>query len=83
MPQSIKAVRSKLDQLRDALRSLEVSLSSEQLARLGKASEIGLGFPYDLLRAPVEGQMVYGDLEPQIELPRTAPYRAARRNGTV
>ena len=34
-----------------------------------------LGFPYDLLRAPVEGQMVYGDLEPKIELPAAAPYR--------
>ncbi len=41
-----------------------------------------LGFPHDLLRAPVEGQMVNGDLEPQIELPPTAPYRAARRSGT-
>lgn len=73
----------KLDQLRDTLGSLEVSLASEQLARLDKASEIDLGFPYDLLRAPVEGQMVYGDLEPQIELPQAAPYRAARRNERV
>jgi aryl-alcohol dehydrogenase-like predicted oxidoreductase len=70
----------KLDQLRDALGTLEVELSSEQLARLDKVSDIALGFPHELLRAPVEGQMVYGDLEPQIDLPLTAPYRAARIN---
>jgi aryl-alcohol dehydrogenase-like predicted oxidoreductase len=68
----------KVDQLTDALGCLEVRLSSEQVASLDKASEIDLGFPFDLLRAPVEGQMVYGDLEPEIELPRTAPYRGAR-----
>jgi aryl-alcohol dehydrogenase-like predicted oxidoreductase len=70
-----------LDQLTDALGSLEVSLSSDHLASLDKTSEIELGFPYTLLRAPVEGQMVYGDLEPQIELPPTAPYRAASSAG--
>jgi hypothetical protein len=72
----------KLDQLGDALSSFDVTLSSEQLAVLDKASEMDFGFPHELLRAPVEGQMVYGDLEPQIELPRTTSYRAARRNGT-
>jgi aryl-alcohol dehydrogenase-like predicted oxidoreductase len=65
----------KLDQLQDVLGSLEVELTADQLSRLDKPSEIDFGFPYNLLRAPVEGQMVYGDLEPQIELPRTAPYR--------
>jgi aryl-alcohol dehydrogenase-like predicted oxidoreductase len=65
----------KLEQLRDLLGSLEVELSAAQLARLDEASRVELGFPYNLLCAPVEGQMVYGDLEPRIELPPTAPYR--------
>jgi aryl-alcohol dehydrogenase-like predicted oxidoreductase len=65
----------KLEQLRDLLGSLEVELSAEHLWRLDEASRIELGFPYNLLRAPVEGQMVYGDLEPRIELPPAAPYR--------
>jgi aryl-alcohol dehydrogenase-like predicted oxidoreductase len=64
----------KLDQLHDVLRSLDVELSAEQLSRLDEASRIEFGFPYNLLRGP-EGQMVYGDLEPQIDLPGAAPYR--------
>ena len=64
----------KLDQLQDLLDGLEVELSAEQLSHLEEASRIELGFPYSLLRGPA-GQMVYGDLEPQIELPRTVPYR--------
>jgi aryl-alcohol dehydrogenase-like predicted oxidoreductase len=64
----------KLEQFQDALGSLEVGLAAEQVARLGEVSRIELGFPYELLRGP-QGQMVYGDLEPQIDLPSTAPYR--------
>jgi aryl-alcohol dehydrogenase-like predicted oxidoreductase len=64
----------KLEQFQDALGSLEVGLTAEQVARLGEVSRIELGFPYELLRGP-QGQMVYGDLEPQIDLPSTAPYR--------
>jgi hypothetical protein len=41
---------------------------------LDEVSRIELGFPYELLRGP-QGQMVYGDLEPQIDLPSTAAYR--------
>ena len=37
-------------------------------------SRIEYGFPYELLGGP-QGQMVYGDLEPQIDLPPTAPIR--------
>jgi aryl-alcohol dehydrogenase-like predicted oxidoreductase len=61
----------KLDQLQEALGSLEVELSADQLARLHKVSEIEFGFPYDLLMGP-QGQMVYGDLGPQILLPQMA-----------
>ncbi len=64
----------KLEQLTDVLGALDVELSADQLARLNRASEIDFGFPYDLLSSP-QGQMVYGDLEPQIDLPHTAPFR--------
>jgi aryl-alcohol dehydrogenase-like predicted oxidoreductase len=64
----------KLEQFQDVLGSLEVGLAAEHVARLDEVSRIELGFPYELLRGP-QGQMVYGDLEPQIDLPSTAPYR--------
>jgi aryl-alcohol dehydrogenase-like predicted oxidoreductase len=64
----------KLEQLQDLLGSLEVELTAEHLSRLDEASRIELGFPYELLRGP-QGQMVYGDLEPRIDLPGTAPIR--------
>jgi len=41
---------------------------------LDEVSRIELEFPYEFLRGP-QGQMVYGDLEPQIDLLSTAPYR--------
>jgi aryl-alcohol dehydrogenase-like predicted oxidoreductase len=64
----------KLEQFQDVLGSLKVGLPPEHVARLDEVSRIELGFPYELLRGP-QGQMVYGDLEPQIDLPSTAPYR--------
>jgi aryl-alcohol dehydrogenase-like predicted oxidoreductase len=64
----------KPEQLQDVLGCLEVVLPAEHLARLDEVSRIELGFPYELLRGP-QGQMVYGDLEPQIDLPAAAPYR--------
>jgi hypothetical protein len=65
----------KLEQMQDLLGSVDVELPPEHRSRLHDVSRIEFGFPYDLLRAPVEGQMVYGDLEPQIDLPQAAPYR--------
>lgn len=64
----------KVDQLEDLLGALDIELSAEQRARLDDVSRIELGFPYDLL-CGAQGQLVYGDLEPQIDLPATAPYR--------
>jgi aryl-alcohol dehydrogenase-like predicted oxidoreductase len=64
-----------LDQLNDVLRSLDLHLPDDQWSRLDKASHVDLGFPYTLLCDRVLGQMVYGDLEPKIELPSSAPYR--------
>jgi aryl-alcohol dehydrogenase-like predicted oxidoreductase len=64
----------KLDQLGDALGSLDVELPAHHVSQLDEVSRIELGFPYNLLCGPA-GKMVYGDLEPRIELPPTAPYR--------
>ena len=67
----------RLDQLDDVLRSTEIELSAEHVSRLDQVSGIELGFPYSLLQSPL-GQLVYGDAEPRIELPPTAPYRWRR-----
>jgi aryl-alcohol dehydrogenase-like predicted oxidoreductase len=63
-----------LDQLHDVLGSLDLRLSADQLSLLDGVSAIELGFPYTLLQSPL-GQLVYGDVEPKIELPRMATYR--------
>ena len=63
-----------LQQLSDVLGGLEVTLPNEHLARLDEVSRIEKGFPYSLLSSP-QGQMVYGDLEPNLDLPNTVPYR--------
>lgn len=63
-----------VEQLDDALGTIDVSLSPEQFHRLDEVSRIDLGFPASLLASP-NGQMLYGDLEPRIELPAEAPYR--------
>ena len=67
----------RLDQLDDVLRSTEIELSADDLSRLDAVSQIELGFPYSLLQSPL-GQLVYGDAEPRIDLPPTAPYRWQR-----
>ncbi len=69
-----------VDQLDDILGCLDVELAADQLARLDHLSRIDLGFPYSLLTSP-EGQMVYGDLEPNIDLPPSAPYRSMQTPG--
>ena len=63
-----------LHQVEDVLAGIDVRLSTEQVTRLDEASRIDLGFPFDLLSGP-QGQMVYGDLEPRIDLPPRTPYR--------
>jgi aryl-alcohol dehydrogenase-like predicted oxidoreductase len=64
-----------VDQLTDVLGSLAVTLPAEQVARLDQVSRIEPGFPDSLLRSP-DGELVYGDLAPAIDLPPTAPYRS-------
>jgi hypothetical protein len=68
-----------VDQLRDVVAAAKVQLGPEVVAVLSDVSRIDLGSPYDLLCGP-EGQMVYGDLEPLLDLPATAPYRWATRS---
>jgi hypothetical protein len=72
----------KLEQLQGLLGSLDMELSAEQLSRLDEASRIELGFPSNLLRAPVEGQMVYsgGALPVAVASPpQTSAFRVSCR----
>ena len=73
------------EQLQDLLGGLEVKLAPDQVAGLDEVSRIDLGVPYNLLCSP-QGEMVYGDLEPQLVLPPGAPYRrhsGARASASV
>jgi hypothetical protein len=60
--------RAAANQARLTERNLAIAREVDEVSR------IELGFPYELLRGP-QGQMVYGDLEPRIELPSAAPIR--------
>jgi aryl-alcohol dehydrogenase-like predicted oxidoreductase len=51
-----------LAQLQDNLRSLEVSFSADQIARLEAVSRIDLGFPHTLL-AGVAGSFMFGNVK--------------------
>ena len=57
----------KFTQIEDNLRSLDVTLSPEQLARLDKASAVSPGFPHDFFaREPVKA-IVFGGLRDRIK----------------
>jgi diketogulonate reductase-like aldo/keto reductase len=49
-----------LDQLKDTLGALDVTLSDAHLARLDEASRISLGFPHDFLRSEMVKNVVGG-----------------------
>jgi len=49
-------------QLEDNLGALAVSLEDDQIARLGKASAIELGFPHEFLRRPLLLRTLLGDV---------------------
>ncbi len=60
-PQMIPIVgASKLEQLQDNLKCLEVTLSPEQLQQLNQVSQIELGFPHDFLGADVMHDRLFG-----------------------
>jgi aryl-alcohol dehydrogenase-like predicted oxidoreductase len=63
-------------QMDDVLGAVGVSLGDEHSKSLADVSAIDHGFPYDLLASP-QGQLVYGDREPEIDLPDVAPLRWA------
>ncbi|GAB4368190.1 MAG: aldo/keto reductase [Deltaproteobacteria bacterium] len=56
-----------LEQLRDNLGCLDVSLDRRQMDRLGAVSAIEMGFPYDFLAMDMAKKAVYGDTFPRID----------------
>jgi len=50
----------KLDQIRDNLSSLKVTLTEEYLRRLNDASEIELGFPHSIFTDPIRRDLWFG-----------------------
>jgi aryl-alcohol dehydrogenase-like predicted oxidoreductase len=57
----------KLAQIEDNIRSLDVTLSSEKLQRLDKASAISLGFPHDFMTLEPVKAIVFGGLRDRIK----------------
>ncbi len=57
----------KVSQLQDSLAGASLRLSEEQLARLGAASGIELGFPHDFLSSDGVRDLVRGEIRPQID----------------
>jgi aryl-alcohol dehydrogenase-like predicted oxidoreductase len=57
----------KLAQIEDNIRSLDVTLSAEQLQRLDHASAISLGFPHDFLALDPVKAVVFGGLRDRIK----------------
>jgi len=56
----------KLSQLQDNLASLDLSLSAEQVKALDEASQIDLGFPYNLYSKEFVRAIMYGGMRDQI-----------------
>ena len=57
----------KLAQIEDNIRSLDVTLSAEQLQRLDQASAISLGFPHDFLALDPVKAVVFGGLRDRLK----------------
>ena len=57
----------KLAQVEDNIRSLEVTLSPQQLQRLDKASAVSLGFPHDFMALEPVKAVVFGGLRDRIK----------------
>jgi aryl-alcohol dehydrogenase-like predicted oxidoreductase len=56
----------KLSQLQDNLASFDLSLSREQVKTLDEASQIDLGFPYELYAKEFVRAIAYGGMRDQI-----------------
>jgi aryl-alcohol dehydrogenase-like predicted oxidoreductase len=61
---------SKLEQLHDNLKCLEVTLSPEQLQRLDRVSQIERGFPHDFLGSDQSRDLLFGGTYESIDNPR-------------
>jgi aryl-alcohol dehydrogenase-like predicted oxidoreductase len=61
---------SKLEQLKDNLKCLEVNLSPEHLQKLDRVSQIELGFPHDFLGSEMIHDRLFGGTYDSIDLPR-------------
>jgi aryl-alcohol dehydrogenase-like predicted oxidoreductase len=56
----------KLTQLEDNIKSLEVTLSPEQLQRLNQVSAISMGFPHDFLAMDMVKTFTFGGMRDRI-----------------
>ncbi|WP_367391918.1 aldo/keto reductase [Lewinella sp. LCG006] len=56
-----------LEQLKDNLGSLDVTISAEQMQQLDEVSSIDLGFPHDFVTRPGAQKMIYGGMVNQIK----------------
>ena len=56
-----------LEQLKDNLGSLDVTISAEQMKQLDEVSSIDLGFPHDFVTRPGAQKMIYGGMVNQIK----------------
>ncbi len=61
---------SKVEQLRDNIASLELTLEEGHLKKLNEASAIEPGFPHDFFTMPMVRTFMYGGLYDQIEKPK-------------
>ena len=57
----------KISQLKDNIRSLDVTLSQAQLQRLDRASAVSMGFPHDFMALEPVKAIVYGGLRDRIK----------------
>ena len=56
----------RLDQIRDNLSSLDISLPQKQLDQLEEASKVDLGFPHDFYSNPIRVDRLFGGLRSRI-----------------
>jgi diketogulonate reductase-like aldo/keto reductase len=57
----------KISQLKDNIRSLDVTLSQAQLQSLDRASAVSMGFPHDFMALEPVKAIVYGGLRDRIK----------------
>jgi aryl-alcohol dehydrogenase-like predicted oxidoreductase len=58
----------KIEQLKDNISSLEVQLSTDQLARLNEVSKIEMGFPHDFFDREMVRAVAFGGMKDAIDV---------------